>query len=391
VKRRPRRKAGLLRIDRAFYWFYNAIIIALLDGCLFQKGLSMDFNEGQNNSDLGAGPPPNIETVPAGAAPEKITVNKKGTGWKIFWGIITGLSVLANIFLLMFLFAAIAFFTTKRGVDFNEEVIQSGPRSSKIMVIRLKGVIDSVQAEDISEQIKTAQDDLNVKSLILRVTSPGGTVSGSDRIHNDISKFRKESGKPVVAFMQDVAASGGYYTSVACDKIVAEPTTITGSIGVIFGHFVVKELLEEKLGIEATVVKAGERKDWPSPFEPMTEEQQQYIHERLIDPAYERFVSLVAEGRPMLTIAQVRQLADGSVFNAEQALEENLIDQVGYLDEAIDSAKELAGLERARVVEYQKPFSLGKWLAYETKTSFTINRNTLLELVSPQLLYFWQP
>lgn len=391
MKRRLRLKTELLQIDKAFYPLYNAIRITLLDGYLFQKGLIMDFNEGQNNSEAGAGTTPNIQAVPTQAAPEKVTVNKKGTGWKIFWGIVTGLSVLANILLLMFLFAAIALFTAKQRVDFNEEVIQSGPRNSKIMVIRLEGVIDSTQAEDISEQIKTAQDDLNVKSLILRVTSPGGTVSGSDRIHNDISKFREESGKPVVAFMQGVAASGGYYTSVACDKIVAEPTTITGSIGVMFGHLVFKELLEEKLGIEAFVVKAGERKDWPSPFEPMTEEQQQYIHERLIDPAYERFVSLVAEGRPMLTIAQVRQLADGSVYNAEKALEENLIDKVGYLDEAIDSAKELAGLKKARVVEYQKPFSLGSWLASETKTSFIINRNTLLELTSPQLLYFWQP
>jgi protease-4 len=391
VKRRLRGKTKPLQIDKAFYPLYNGKIITLLEGFLFQKGHIMDVNEGQNNSEPGAGPMPNMQALPTQTNPEKITVNKKGTGWKIFWGIITGLSVLANIFLLMFLLAVIAFFTTKRRADYNEEVIQSGPRTSKIMVIRLEGVIDSLQAEDISEQVKNAQNDLNVKSLILRVTSPGGTVSGSDRIHNDISKFREESGKPVVAFMQGIAASGGYYTSVACDKIVAEPTTITGSIGVMFGHLVFKELLEEKLGIEVTVVKAGDRKDWPSPFEPMTEEQQQYIHERLIDPAYERFVSLVAQGRPMLTMAQVRQLADGSVYNAEQALEENLIDQVGYLDEAIDSAKELARLEKARVVEYQKPFSLGRWLASGTKTSLTINRNTLLELASPQLLYFWQP
>jgi len=153
----------------------------------------------------------------------------------------------------------------------------------------------------------------------------------------------------------------------------------------------VKELLEEKLGIGVAIVKAGERKDWPSMFEPMTEEQRQYLHERLIDPAYERFINLVAEGRPMLTLEQVRVLADGSVFNAEQALENKLIDQVGYLSQAIDSAKELAGLEKARVVEYEKHFSLAKLLTSETKTPFNIDRNTLLELASPQLLYLWQP
>lgn len=359
----------------------------------------MDFDQGQNNSESAAGPPSGMEAASAQAGPEKGKVSKEGTGpaprssgagWKIFWGIVTGLSVLANILLLVLLFTAVVFFTTRRRADFSKEVIQSGPRSSKIMVIRLEGVIDSRRAEDVSEQIKAVRENPTAKALIVRVTSPGGTVSGSDRIHNEISKFREESGKPVVAFMQGVAASGGYYTSVACDKIVAEPTTITGSIGVMFGHFVLKELLEEKLGIEAVIVKAGERKDWPSMFEPVTEEQKQYVQERLIRPAYERFVSLVAEGRPMLAMEQVRQLADGSVFNAEQALEEKLIDQVGYQAEAIESAKELAGLEEAHVVELKKPFSLANWLASETRTLFTIDRNTLLELASPQLLYLWQ-
>jgi protease-4 len=293
--------------------------------------------------------------------------------------------------LLILLFTTLVFFSASRRADYGETVVQSGPRHSKIMLIRLEGVIDSRQADDISEQIKTAQEDSNIKSIILQVTSPGGTVSGSDRIHNEISEFRKESGKPVVAFMQGIAASGGYYASVACDKIIAEPTTITGSIGVMFGHLVLKELLEEKLGIQAVVVKAGERKDWPSMFEPVTEQQKQYLHERLIDPAYERFISLVAEGRPMLTMEQVRILADGSVFSAEQALEERLIDQVGYQLQAINSAKELAGLEKARVVEYEKHFSLANWLSSGSKTSLSIDKNTLLELASPQLLYLWQP
>jgi protease-4 len=259
------------------------------------------------------------------------------------------------------------------------------------MIINLEGIIDSRRADDIAEQIKAAKEDINVKSLIVRITSPGGTVSGSDRIYNDILEFREETGKPVVSFMQGIAASGGYYTSVACDKIVAEPTTITGSIGVIFGHFVLKDLLEEKLGIYAVVVKAGERKDWPSMFEPVTEEQKLYLHERLIDPAYERFISLVAEGRPTLTIDQVRLLADGSIYNAEQALDNELIDQLGYLSEAIESAKELAGIEEARVVEYERTFSLSNWLSSESKTLLNIDRNALLELASPQLLYLWQP
>ena len=351
----------------------------------------MDFEHEQNSSGPAPGPQQNVNFPPIAPPQGKNNTNTKGKGWKIFWGIITGLSVMANFLLLMLLFMMIALLASRNRVDFNEEVIQSGPRNHKIMVIRLEGVIDSRRAEAITEQIKTAKEDVNVKSLILRVTSPGGTVSGSDDIHNEISRFREESGKPVVAFMKGIAASGGYYVSVSCDKIVAEPTTITGSIGVIFGHFVLKELLEEKLGIDAVIVKSGERKDWPSTFEPVTEEQKLYIQEKLIDPAYKRFVSLVAEGRPMLTLEQVRRLADGSIYSADEALEENLIDQIGYLPEAIESAKELAGLDEARVVEYEEVFSFSKWLASESRTPLSLDRNSLLEFASPQLLYLWQP
>jgi len=143
--------------------------------------------------------------------------------------------------------------------------------------------------------------------------------------------------------MQGVAASGGYYTSVACDKIIAEPTAITGSIGVIMGYLVVQELLEEKLGIQPVVIKEGRRKDWPSSFQPPTEEQLQYLQDKVLTPAYERFVQIVDEGRPSLTLADVRRLADGGIYSTSEALNENLIDEIGYLDEAIKQVKSLAG------------------------------------------------
>ncbi len=114
--------------------------------------------------------------------------------------------------------------------------------------------------------------------MIIRVNSPGGTISGSDQIHNEIVKYRSETNQPVVAFMQGVAASGGYYSSVACDKIIAEPTAITGSIGVIMGYLVLQQLLEEKLGIQPIVVKAGDKKDWP----------------KLVPDAYRRAVAVYA-------------------------------------------------------------------------------------------------
>ncbi|MEE9371369.1 MAG: signal peptide peptidase SppA, partial [Sedimentisphaerales bacterium] len=241
----------------------------------------------------------------------------------------------------------------------------------------------------VYRQIKSARQDKRVKGLILRVNSPGGTISGSDQICNEILKYREKEEKPVVAFMQGVAASGGYYVSVPCDKIVAEPTAITGSVGVIAGIFVLQELLEEKLGIQPAIVKSGEKKDWPSPFRPFTEEQRKYIEDKLITPAYERFVQIVADGREALTLADVKRLADGSIYGAQEALDEKLIDKIGYLDEAIEEVKSLAGIEKARVIEYRKPFSFADFLGSYSKSFLKIDKTTLYELTTPQVLYLW--
>ncbi|MBA7697802.1 putative signal peptide peptidase SppA [subsurface metagenome] len=239
-------------------------------------------------------------------------------------------------------------------------------------------------------QLNAARQDKRVKGLIVRVNSPGGTISGSDQIYKEILKYREKENKPVVAFMQGVAASGGYYTSVACDKIVAERTTITGSIGVISWYFVVKELLEKKLGILPVVVKSGEKKDWPSSFEEPNEVHRQYIKDKLIEPAYERFVEVVAKGRKSsLTEAEVRRLADGGIFGAQEALDEKLIDDVGYLDNAIELVKSMAKIDKAQVVEYRKPFSLAGFLSYRKPNFLKIDRTTLYELSTPQVLYLW--
>ena len=159
--------------------------------------------------------------------------------------------------------------------------------------------------------------------------------------------------------MQGTAASGGYYASVACEKIVAEPTTITGSIGVVMMHFVFQNLLENKLGIQPVFLTMGEKKDWPSSFRTPTKEELAYVHDRLLEPAYRRFVGVVKEGRQeALAPGEVEKLADGSIFVADQALEVKLIDKIGYLDDAIATVKALAGIEDAQVVEYRRPFSL---------------------------------
>lgn len=330
----------------------------------------------------------NNHTEPSKLQP--VVVAKKRTGWRIFWGIFIGLSVLANIVLLLALIGVAAVFAAGQKSVFTEEVIQEGPRTNKIAVITVQGIINSEQAQDVYRQLKTAWQDSRVKGLIIRVDSPGGTISASDRIYNEILKYRHQTGKPVVAFMQGIAASGGYYVSVASEKIIAEPTTITGSIGVIMGYLVLQDLLEEKLGILPVIIKSGEKKDWPSSFRPPTKEQRQYIEDKLIMPAYERFVQVIADGREALSLADVKRLGDGSIYGAAEALEEKLIDKIGYIDEAIEQVKLLAGIEDAQVVEYRSPFSLSEFLRSSGKSMLKIDRATLYELSTPEVLYLWR-
>lgn len=350
----------------------------------------MDFEQNDNRSEPLQPQPLEPIYGQAQVAPPVINTPKKRSGWRIFWGVILGISVLANITLLLMLIGLAAVFMIGQEGVFTEEVIQGGPRTAKIAVITVQGVIDSELAQDVYEQIKSAREDKRVKGLIIRVNSPGGAVSASDQICNEIRKYRKEEDKPVVAFMQGVAASGGYYVSVGCNKIVAEPTAITGSIGVIAGYFVLQELLEQKLGIQPTVFKSSEKKDWPSPFRPITEEQRQYVQDKLINPAYNRFVKVIAEGREeVLTLDDVKRLADGSIYGAEEALSEKLIDKIGYFDEAVEQVKSLAGIEKAQIVEYRRPFSLANFLSSRSGNLLKIDKSTLYELSTPQVLYLW--
>jgi len=348
----------------------------------------MDFEQNNNLSEPAASEP--SESISdLGQTRPKIETAKRRIGWKIFWGIVLALSVMANITLLIMLIVLIVFFAAGRRDGLAEEVLRDGPWRSKIAVITVEGVIHDEQSDNVFRQLKYARGDRWVKGLIVRINSPGGTISDSDQIYNEIRKYRQEEGIPVVAFMQGVAASGGYYVSVACEKIIAEPTTITGSIGVMFGHFVFQQLLEEKLGIQPVVITSGPKKDWPSSFQPITEEQRQYIQDKLIGPAYNRFMEVVADGRPGLSLDDVKLLSDGSIYAAQEARDIKLIDEIGYLDEAIEQVKSLAGLDKARVVEYCKPFSWAGFLSSRSRNILSIDRDKLYELSTPQVLYLW--
>jgi len=270
------------------------------------------------------------------------------------------------------------------------EVIIEGTKTQRIAVISVDGLIDDKQYDYFHSQMEAARKDTLIKGLIIRVNSPGGMVSSSDRIYDEILKYREDTDKPVIAFMQGLAASGGYYTSVACEKIIAEPTVITGSIGVIMEYFVVEGLLKEKLGVSPVVIKSGPHKDWPSPFTQPSEEQLTYLQEKVISPAYKRFVCVVDQGRSNLTIDDVLRLADGSIYSADEALEKNLIDAIGYLDDALKMIYELAGIDDAEVIEYNPVFSMTELLSAKTGLNFSFNRKTLNELNTPELMYLWQ-
>jgi protease-4 len=323
---------------------------------------------------------------------EKSRKKKGGIFWRVFFGIILALSIMGNILLIVMLAGVIAVFSGgyySSSSRIVEHQIQAGPSESKIAIIRVEGLIDDMCAADVSMQLKIAKEDPSVKAVILRTITPGGGVGASDRIHHQIKNLQ-EAGKPAVAFMQTVAASGGYYTSVACDKIVAEPTVITGSIGVIVSHMGLKELFEDKLGIKPMVVRSGPRKAWPSIFDEPNEMQREYLMEKLIEPAYDRFVELVADNRALLDLDETIELADGSIYTAKEAKKKKLIDKIGYIDEAIVAAKNLAGIIEARVVEYARPMTLSSILGVNSKSIINVDREMVEEFVTPKVMYLWE-
>ena len=222
-------------------------------------------------------------------------------------------------------------------------------------------VLPADEITDLSEKIKRARKDPSVKGMLLSIDSPGGGVTASDILYEKVRQFRSETGRPVVASLMNVAASGGYYVACAADKIVAHRTTITGSIGVMIPLYNASALLK-KIGISTETVSSGPFKDIASPWVEKDEEQrkkERKILQSLIDEMYETFVEAVAEGRDM-EVAKVRGLADGKIYTAEQALKHGLIDGIGYRDDALDVLKELAGIREAHVVKYERAVSLGE-------------------------------
>src|SRR5215472_16343470 len=201
----------------------------------------------------------------------------------------------------------------------------------------------------VREELQKAEDDDEVRALIVRINSPGGTITASDLIYREIEVFKTRRKVPVITILMDVAASGGYYAALAGDTIIALPTTVTGSIGVVMLTVNAQGLME-KIGVAPLAIKSGAMKDAGSPFRPLSPDERA-VFQGIIDDMFSRFVGLIVKARK-LPEARVRSFADGRVYTAEQALALRLVDRVAYLDQVIDMAKQAAGVKEARVIVY---------------------------------------
>ncbi|HJU06416.1 MAG TPA: signal peptide peptidase SppA [Nitrospiraceae bacterium] len=287
-----------------------------------------------------------------------------------------------------------------------EEKRLSGTGKEKVLLMDLSGLISSQESgglvdhpnmvAQIKEELTRASEDPNLKALVVRINSPGGTVTASDIIYHELRAFRQKRGIPVIASIMDVGASGGYYVAVAADKIVVHPSSVTGSLGVIMMTMNARGLLE-KIGLQANTVTSGPKKDMGSPFRAMTDEERA-IFQGLITSFYERFLAVIREGRHNLSTDDIRKLADGRVYTGEQASALGLVDYIGYLDDAIELAKREAGLTEAKVVTYRRPGEYrnniySQFLGGGGGLSALANFD-LLSMVrggTPQFMYLWMP
>lgn len=298
-----------------------------------------------------------------------------------------------------------------RNRDLVEETLMTdGPFvGDKIAVIDIEGIIlnaakprligeDEHPVARLLEQLDKARKDRSVRAVILRINSPGGSVTASELMYNEIVDFRRRTGRPVVAVMMDLATSGGYYIACACDKIVAQRATVTGSIGVIMQLFDLSGTLH-KIGIEAPAITSALNKDAGSPFKKLNDEQRA-IFQSIVDQMFESFVEVVDKGRPNLIREQVLELADGRVYSAPQALEAGLIDEIATLRETIADLKQELGTRRIRLVAYRRPLGYRpNYYAHATPAGATGTQVNLLNLdgtswwlpPTPRFLYLWSP
>jgi protease-4 len=273
--------------------------------------------------------------------------------------------VFATTFTLTGCFNGFTVTPTHIGGPLEETVIVDACRwtcRNKIAIIDVDGMILNARSSGLlgsgenpmsvfRERLDAAAHDKHVKAVVLRINSPGGAVTASDIMYQEVLNFRRDTEKPVVACMMDVAASGAFYIAMGCDRIYAHPTTVTGSIGVIMSLYNASGLFA-KLGVTSDPIKSGPNKDLGNPARPMTEEERAIL-QGMVNRFYDQFVQVVVRGRG-LPEEQVRALADGRIYTGLDAKEAGLIDEVGYLDDAVRDALSMAGIKDAAIIAYDR-------------------------------------
>lgn len=276
-----------------------------------------------------------------------------------------------------------------------------------IAVVPVQGMIMEMPSEDgegkgslsrmrrLLKELKKPANLKNLKGILLQIDSPGGGVTTSDLMYHELSEFKKETGLPVVALFQDLAASGGYYVAMASDHIIAHETTLTGSIGVISQFYNVADLMG-KVGVKVNTVKSlnfehkESFKDIGSPYRPMRASEQK-IFQDLVTEMWQRFTHVVAEGRKgKLTLEEVQKLADGRVYTGPQALKLKLVDSVGYPSDAYAKIRELAKTPGAKIVSFSREKGWEELFSAQTKPpALSMIEKIMGNSDEPRMLYMW--
>ncbi len=348
-------------------------------------------------------PPPQQAQVAPSPAPQAHKPARRRRGSRFLRVLVGGLllvSLVMNAYLLLLVAAHMT-------GPFETTVVRKGERNQTIAVYDLSGIIDGRSAGSFNEFCLEIGPEQNVRAVVLRVDSPGGGVAAADQIHRLVRDLRNQ-GKKVVVSMGAVAASGGYYVSAPADEILAEPTSITGSIGVMMQWFVLEGTLE-KLGVEPIVMRSDDSEAWKDQIS-VLEPPQQHHRERLqevLDTMHDRFEKIVREGRQdrlktttsTLEIQQdgqsrevtVTEPFSGNIYLADEAKELGLIDEIGYTDSAIDRAASLAGLTDPHVVRYKvrRPL-VAHLLGRGPDPTTLIEPETIDQLRTPRMMLLWK-
>lgn len=288
-----------------------------------------------------------------------------------------------------------------------KETTLEGSGSHKILVLEISGFISDQPSQQafglvqrqstlarVKAELSKAEKDTAIKALILRINSPGGGVTASDEIYHLIKTYSTQSKVPVIASLGSLAASGGYYIACSADEILAHPTTVTGSIGVLIAGFNVAGLMD-KLGVENQTYTSGPHKDILSPLRDSTVGEKEIV-DSVIDSLYQRFVAVVSENRTRLDRTRLGEITDGRIYAASQALDAGLIDGIGRIDDAITAAKARAGVDDAQVIVYHRGEAARETiysrLAGASPAASLLPLAASLQSAStPQLLYLWRP